>query len=32
VDHRLLSFDTALSIVLSEIIENDSLDPPSIAH
>jgi hypothetical protein len=29
VDHRLLSFDTALSIVLSEIIENDFLDPPS---
>jgi len=28
VDHRLLSFDTALSIVLSEIIENDFLDPP----
>jgi hypothetical protein len=29
VDHRLLSFDTALSMVLSEIIENDFLDPPS---
>ena len=29
MDHRLLSFDTALSIVLSEIIENDFLDPPS---
>ena len=28
MDHRLLSFDTALSIVLSEIIENDFLDPP----